>query len=328
MNTFGRIFRIHIFGESHGAGIGVCIDGCPAGIKIAEDDFVSDLARRRSGALGTTPRSESDEPKILSGIARGMATGSPIVVVFENQNIRSSDYADVSISPRPGHADYTSSRKYNGFNDLSGGGHFSGRITLGLVVAGVIAKKIIDPIKVEASVAEVGGLKDINAAVSAALAEQDSVGGIIEGRVSGCPIGLGEPFFDSVESMISHLLFSIPGVKAVEFGSGFAAARMRGSEHNDAIITAFGDTATNNAGGINGGISNGNEITFRLAVKPPSSIARPQQSYNFELCSVEEMRITGRHDACIALRIPVIAEAAAAIALADLNLIQLAGSIG
>ena len=321
MNTFGKIFRVHIFGESHGAGLGVCIDGCPAGMSLSPDDFTNDLTRRKSGAKGTTPRVESDIPKILSGVHKGFTTGSPVVILFGNENIRSSDYAGFAAMPRPGHADFTGHSKYKGFNDPAGGGHFSGRVTLGLVAAGVIAKKVIAPISVEAVVAEVGGNDDIASAIRTAMANNDSVGGIVSGRISGNVVGLGEPFFDGVESVVSHILFAIPGIKGVEFGAGFAAARMRGSEHNDTFLSGDGATGTNNAGGINGGISNGNDITFRIAVKPTASIGRAQQSYNFANRRIEAIRIAGRHDTCIALRMPVIAEAAAAIALADLKLI-------
>ena len=325
MNTFGRAFRIHIFGESHGAGLGVCVDGCPAGVRLDADDFLPDLARRRSGARGTTPRTESDTPKIVSGVYRNCTTGSPITILFANENVRSGDYSEFAATPRPGHADFTGGRKYKGFNDPAGGGHFSGRVTLGLVAAGVIAKRVIAPVSVEAWLAEAGGSTDVDAAVDAAIAAHDSVGGIVEGRVAGCPVGWGEPFFDGVESLAAHILFSIPAVKGVEFGAGFAAARMRGSEHNDAFATAVGETSTNNAGGINGGISNGNEITFRLAVKPTSSIGRAQQTLNFDSGRIEELRVKGRHDSCIALRVPVIAEAAMAVTLADLKMLSFGG---
>lgn len=321
MNTFGRKFKLSIFGESHGEGIGIVIDGCPVGIPLNEEDFKADFDRRRSGARGTTPRREPDLPRILSGVYQGKTSGSPIAIVFENTNVKSRDYDEIKSVPRPGHADFTSNKKYKGFNDPRGGGHFSGRITLGLVAAGYIAKQILKEVRFEAKVIEAGGDTNIQRAVDAALAEQDSVGGLIECRVSGLPVGLGEPFFDSAESMISHLVFAVPATKGIEFGSGFAAAKMRGSAHNDALVDGQGHTKTNHAGGINGGITNGNELVFRVAVKPTSSIGKVQHTYNQSTNQTEDVAIVGRHDACIALRIPVIIEAVAAIALADLKLI-------
>ena len=321
MNTFGRKFRIHIWGESHGESIGVNIDGCPAGIQLSETDLIPDLVRRKSGARGTTLRTESDKPHIISGLYNGYTTGAPITIMFLNQNTRSSDYSQFTAVPRPGHADFVASKKYEGFNDPRGGGHFSGRVTLGLVVAGVIAKKIINPVNVTATLIEVEGSADISQAVEKALQNEDSVGGIIACTATDMPIGLGEPFFDSLESVLAHGLFSIPAIKGVEFGAGFDAAKMLGSEHNDAFISANGKTATNNAGGINGGISNGNDLVFRVAVKPTSSIGKMQQTFNFEDNKINEFRVGGRHDACIALRMPVIVEALTAIVLADFTLL-------
>jgi chorismate synthase len=318
MNTFGRLFRVHIFGESHGNGVGVCIDGCPEGISLSLDDFVTDLSRRKSGAPGTTPRIENDMPELVSGIYNGYTTGAPICILFRNENTRSSDYDRFIAMPRPGHADFSGYKKFNGFNDPRGGGHFSGRITLGIVSAGVIAKKIIAPLNIEATLVKVGGSTDIQGKIEEVLVENDSVGGLIHCRISGLHAGVGNPFFDSIESVMAHILFSIPGVKGVEFGAGFAAAKMKGSEHNDMFISATGETVTNNAGGINGGISNGNDIRINIAVKPTSSIGKEQQSFNFEAQTMDVLKAGGRHDACIALRIPVIVEAASAIALADL----------
>ena len=321
MNTFGNIFRIHIFGESHGKFVGVTIDGCPAGIAINEDDFKTDLARRKSGAKGTTSRKEDDKPQIISGIYNDFSTGAPITILFKNANTRSSDY-NFKNHPRPGHADLTGDRKYNSFNDDRGGGHFSGRLTVGLVAAGVIAEKIISNIQIKAKLTEAGGTENISEAIENAVKSGDSIGGIIECTVSNVPVGLGEPFFNSAESLISHAVFSIPGIKAIEFGSGFEAAKMKGSEHNDLIINREGKTKTNNAGGINGGITNGNNLFFRVAVKPTSSISLPQETYNFETDTIEPLKIKGRHDACIALRVPVIIEAVTACVLADLYLIN------
>lgn len=307
-----------IFGESHGKGVGVIVDGCPSGIAISEADFENDLARRRSGAPGTTSRVEKDQISIMSGIYNEKTTGAPIAVFFANSDTKASDYARFETIPRPGHADLVASNKWRGNNDIRGGGHFSGRLTIGLVAAGVIAKKIIHPVIIHARILEVGGDTDIEASVARAIENQDSIGGIVECNAANIPVGLGEPFFNSMESVISHLVFSIPAVKAIEFGSGFKAAKMTGSMHNDAITDADGSTATNNAGGINGGISNGNDLIFRIAVKPTSSTPAVQNSYNFSTNKVEEFKVEGRHDLCITLRIPPILEAVTAIALADL----------
>ena len=325
MNSFGQKFRITLFGESHGEGLGVVIDGIPAGIPLSESDFEADLARRRSsGKPGTTPRKEADQPQILSGIFEGKTTGAPLCVTFRNENTRSTDYRNLIDHPRPSHSDWVAAMKYNHCNDYRGGGHFSGRVTLGMVVAGTVAKKILPDVSFQTTLIEIGGEKNperFETVIEEAVRACDSVGGIVECRAKGLPAGVGEPFFDSVESVASHLIFSVPAVKGVEFGSGFTAARMRGSEHNDPIINARGTTATNHAGGINGGISNGNEIVLRAAVKPTASIAREQQTFNFSSGQIEPLVIKGRHDACIALRAAVVIEAALAIALADLYLI-------
>ncbi len=321
MNTFGQIFKINIYGESHGAELGILIDGCPAGIPFNEHDFYSDLERRKTGLLGTSGRIEPDVPIIKSGVYNNFTSGSPIMIAFENQNTNSDDYQFEGFH-RPGHADFVANRKFNNFNNPLGGGHFSGRLTLGIVAAGVIAKKILNKIKFSASVLSAGGKKDINNAIQNTIQNKDSIGGIVECAIDNVPIGLGEPFFYSIESAISHLAFAIPGVKAIEFGSGTGSSSMTGSEHNDIFIDSNGRTKTNNSGGINGGISNGNQIIFRLHIKPTSSIAKQQTSYNFNTNKPEVFEIKGRHDACIALRVPVIAESIAAIALADLFLLN------
>lgn len=322
MNSFGRIYRINIFGESHGQSVGMVIDGCPAGIELKESDFLPDLARRKSGAKGTTPRQEEDMPKIISGIFNGCSTGAPLAIIFENTNTRSSDYSFTRETPRPGHADYTASQKFGGFEDYRGGGHFSGRLTLGLVAAGVVAKKLIAPATVDAKLIEAGGIKNIDEAIEKAIKSDDSIGGIVECRALNILAGLGEPFFDSVESMISHLVFSIPATKGIEFGSGFAASRMKGSEHNDAFVSVGGKTSTNYAGGINGGITNGNELIFRVAVKPTSSTAKSQHTLNFKTNEMVDLQVKGRHDTCIALRVPVVVESVTAIVLADLMMLE------
>ena len=320
MNSYGNKFRISIFGESHGHAIGVVMDGVPAGISLCEDDFNEDLARRKGGAKGTTPRIEDDMPEILSGVYEGCTTGAPLTVIFRNNNTRSGDYSTFRELPRPGHADFTSSVKYNFFNDIRGGGHFSGRMTLALVAAGTVAKKIISPIEVAAGITQIGSAScssEWDGIIESAINQGDSVGGVVECVCNGVPVGFGEPFFDSLESQIAHLAFAIPGVRGVEFGDGFAASAMFGSQHNDSYINKDGQTLTNGAGGINGGISNGNPIVFRVAIKPASSISKEQTSFNFITEQMENFSIKGRHDACIALRTPVIIEAVAAIVLAN-----------
>ena len=324
MNSWGNRFRVTLWGESHGAQVGVTIDGVPAGIALAESDFEADLARRRAGAAGTTPRKESDAPHIVSGIYRGFTTGAPLTVEFLNENTRSGDYASLASHPRPSHADWVAMKKFHGYNDPRGGGHFSGRITLALVTAGVVAKKILGSgVTFHTDIIEIGGSTDKESfadIIESARMDRDSVGGVVECRAEGVAAGLGEPFFDSAESLMAHLLFSVPAVKGVEFGSGFAAARMRGSEHNDPIIDAEGHTSTNHAGGIVGGITNGNAIVVRAAVKPTASISREQMSFNCASGQVDALVIKGRHDVCITLRAAVVVESAVAIALADLSL--------
>lgn len=327
MNSFGRIFRIHIFGESHGKGVGVTLDGCPPGIPLAEEDFLPDLERRKPGAKGTTPRKEEDLPEIISGCFRGHTTGAPITILFRNTNIKSSDYDNLVKTPRPGHSDFVAWKRYHGFNDHRGGGHFSGRLTLALVAAGVVAKKMIDPVAVDAKLIKAGGREDIEKAIEEALQEGDSLGGLVECRAGNIPLGWGEPFFDSVESVISHLAFAVPAIKGIEFGSGFQAAAMKGSQHNDPILDETGRTASNNAGGITGGLTNGNELVFRVAVKPTSSISIAQKTFSVETGKVETLEVKGRHDACIALRVPVVIEAITAVALADLKMLHHAQQI-
>lgn len=298
------------------------IDGCPAGIPLSLSDFEKDLSRRKSGAKGTTPRKEEDLPILKSGIFNDFTTGAPVSVFFENKNTRSSDYSKLKDIPRPGHADFVASEKFGGFQDFRGGGHFSGRLTLALVAAGVVAKKVLEDIDISAKLKEAGGISDIDKAVERAVEMDDSIGGVVECKIRNVPIGLGEPFFDSVESNISHIVFAIPATKGIEFGSGFAAASMMGSEHNDNIIENSGKTETNNAGGINGGITNGNEIVFRVAIKPASSTSQSQRTMNVSSGKLEDLVIEGRHDKCIALRVPPVLEAAAAIVMADLILLE------
>lgn len=327
MNSFGRIFRVTIFGESHGESVGVNIDGCPAGLPLVLEDFLADLERRRGGGQkGTTPRKEDDLPIFKSGLFNNRTTGAPLSILFENNNTRSGDYEKIRAIPRPGHADFVAHKKYGGFEDYRGGGHFSGRLTVGLVAAGVIAKKlcraIASSINIQATITEIAGESDPEKGLQKGIDAKDSVGGIVECRVSGLPLGLGEPFFDSVESLLAHAVFAIPAVRGIEFGTGFAAAKMFGVEHNDAIVDDSGRTRTNHAGGITGGITNGNELVFRIAIKPTSSTPKEQQSLNWETNEVEAFSVKGRHDLCIALRVPVVLEAVTAFVLADLLMLD------
>lgn len=325
MNSFGRLFRMTIFGESHGVAVGLVLDGCPAGLSLTPGDFIKDIERRKGGIQkGTTPRQESDLPIFKTGIFNDKTTGAPITILFENNNTRSGDYEKLRAIPRPGHADFVAHEKYGGFEDYRGGGHFSGRLTVALVAAGVIAKKLLQFVQTEirAEIKEIAGMADLEAGLQKAIEAKDSVGGILECRVQNLPPSLGEPFFDSVESLISHAVFSIPAIRAIEFGTGFAAARMFGSQHNDAIADKTGKTVTNHAGGVVGGISNGNELFFRIAVKPTSSTPKEQETYNRETGTRELFSVKGRHDLCIALRVPVVLEAVTAIVLADLLLLE------
>lgn len=351
MNTFGRKFRVSIFGESHGEVVGVTLDGVIPGLELSEQDFFEDIKRRKSGAKGTTPRIEEDMPIILSGVYEGKTTGAPLTIIFKNSNCKSKDYSQFRDIPRPGHADYTASVKYKGYNDPRGGGQFSGRMTLPYVAAGVVAKKIISQ-KVEAKLIAIGGEYNQNkweSLLNEVMKEGDSLGGIVECRVKEMQAGLGEPFFDSMESLISHAIFAIPGVRGIEFGDGFVATSMKGTEHNDPILNPDLEDAQlpdteeisklkdkdkdsvdrevasklkekNGAGGINGGISNGNDIVFRVAFKPTSTVRKSQLTYNFKTKSLENLSSEGRHDACFALRTPVIVEAATAIVLVNLEL--------
>ena len=351
MNTFGRKYRVSIFGESHGELIGVVLDGVPAGLELSEEDFVQDILRRKSGAKGTTPRIEADAPKIVSGVYEGVTTGAPLTIVFENTNTKSGDYSLFAAMPRPGHADLTAALKWDDCQDPRGGGHFSGRLTLPVVAAGVVAKKILQDATmldetpfagVNAHIVELGGIPRKSAgessseetaehlsqmptewqeAIDAAIKEGDSLGAVVECTVPEIDPGYGEPFWDSVESEIAHAVFAIPGVRGLEFGDGFAAAAMKGSEHNDPI-GPDGRPTKNGAGGVNGGITNGAPISFRVAFKPTSSIRKPQQTFNFATGQMDTLEVPGRHDVCFALRAPVVVEAMTAIVLADMVLLS------
>ena len=357
MNTFGRKFRVSIFGESHGELIGVVLDGVPAGLELSAEDFTQDILRRKSGAKGTTPRIEADATRIVSGVYEGVTTGAPLTIVFENTNTKSGDYSLFAAMPRPGHADLTAALKWDDCQDPRGGGHFSGRLTLPVVAAGVVAKKILQDATmldetpfagVNAHIVELGGIPrkaagadesasesssdetaehlshmptEWQAAIDAAIKDGDSLGAVVECTVPEIDPGYGEPFWDSVESEIAHAVFAIPGVRGLEFGDGFAAAAMKGSEHNDPIGPE-GRPTKNGAGGVNGGITNGAPLKFRVAFKPTSSIRKPQQTFNFTTGQMETLEVPGRHDVCFALRTPVVVEAMTAIVLADLVLLS------
>ena len=350
MNTIGRKFRISIFGESHGELIGVVMDGVPAGLELSEADFEQDILRRKSGAKGTTPRIEADLPKIVSGIYEGHTTGAPLTVTFQNTNTHSSDYELFAAMPRPGHADLTAALKWDDCQDPRGGGHFSGRLTLPVVAAGVVAKKILTDATildetpftgVSARIVELGGKilhfvqndtaevqsdkgkmpEEWQEAIDEAIKEGDSLGAVIECVVPNIDPGYGEPFWDGLEAVLAHAIFSIPGVRGLEFGDGFEAARMKGSAHNDPI-GEDGRPLKNGAGGANGGITNGAPISFRVAFKPTSSIRKAQQTFNFQTGEMDTLEVPGRHDVCFALRAPVVVEAMTAITLADLVLMK------
>lgn len=340
MNTIGRKFRVSIFGESHGELIGVVMDGVPAGLELSEADFEQDILRRKSGAKGTTPRNEADMPAIVSGVYEGHTTGAPLTVTFRNNNTRSSDYELFAAMPRPGHADLTAALKWDDCQDPRGGGHFSGRLTLPVVAAGVVAKKILADATmlddtpftgVSARIVELGGIPEVESegneqmlaewqkAIDEAMKEGDSLGAVIECIVPDIDPGYGEPFWDGLEAVLAHAIFSIPGVRGLEFGDGFEAARMKGSEHNDPI-GEDGRPLKNGAGGANGGITNGAPLTFRVAFKPTSSIRKAQYTFNFAKGETDILEVPGRHDVCFALRAPVVVEAMTVIALADLVL--------
>jgi chorismate synthase len=286
------------------------IDGCPAGLPLQQSDFVLDMERRKGGKQkGTTPRQEDDMPIFKSGLFNDITTGAPITILFENNNTRSGDYEKQRAVPRPGHSDFTAHHKFGGFEDYRGGA---------LVGAVVFAKKLLNNIQVDSHIVSIGGETDLEIGLQKAIDQKDSVGGIVECVVKGLPIGLGEHFFDSVESLISHAVFSIPAIRGIEFGTGFAAANMFGVDHNDAIIDASGKTKTNHAGGVVGGYTNGNDLVFRIAVKPTSSTPKDQTTWNWETNEQEVFSVKGRHDLCIALRVPVVLEAVTALVLADL----------
>ncbi len=350
MNSFGTRYRTLIFGTSHGPFVGCTIEGLRAGTPVDAEYVQSQLDRRRPGqSRVTSQRQEEDRVEFPEGLRDGVATGEPIVTIIRNQDVQSKPYADVARVPRPGHGDYTARMKYGGKSDLRGGGQLSGRMTAPLVASGAVARQLLarHGIRFAAHAAQIADVRsravtpeeidanadrtpvrcaDLDAAdrmiaeIERARMDRDSVGGIIEAAVTGLPVGVGEPFFDSVEASLAHLLFSIPAVKGVDFGEGFRGAGLRGSEHNDAFVIREGRvaTATNHAGGILGGITDGMPVTFRVAVKPTASIAKPQRSVDLETMTETEVTVTGRHDPCIVPRAVPVVENAAAMSVLDL----------
>ncbi len=345
---FGKTLRVSVFGQSHSEAIGVTVDGLPAGTAVDTDRLQKFLDRRAPGRSDwSTPRKEGDVPEFLCGIKDGVTCGTPLTAIIRNTNTRSKDYSQLKILPRPGHADLPAEIKYNGFQDYAGGGHFSGRLTAPLCIAGgiVLQELARRGITVNARIQAVAGIEDdapfdsavdekefpvvsdeigeqMRQEIASARAEGDSVGGIVECVIRGLPAGIGDPMFDGLENQIARIIFAVPAVKGVEFGAGFSAASLRGSSNNDAYRVKDGkiETVTNHSGGILGGISNGMPVVFRAAFKPTPSIAKPQQTVNLSTMQPETLCITGRHDPCIVPRAVPVVEAAAALAILDLLL--------
>lgn len=348
-NTFGNSVSVSIFGESHGHSVGAVIDGIAPGIKIDYEYINERLSQRRPWGKISTSRQETDEYKIISGVFNGYTTGTPLTVVVENKDTKSHDYSELKDTPRPSHADFTAECKYHGFQDYRGGGHFSGRITVALVIAGaILSRALLDKgIRIGTHISRLHGISDISfrdyvrdietlankefpvlspeseekmtEEILKAREMGDSVGGVLESAIVGIPEGVGEPFFDSVESVISHILFSVGGIKGVEFGDGFALAEMYGSEANDQFLIKDGkiETVTNHSGGINGGITNGMPIIVRSAVKPTPSIYKEQDSVSISRLENKKLVVSGRHDPAIIHRARAVVDAALAIAVAD-----------
>jgi len=348
-NSFGKLFTITSFGESHGRCIGIIIDGCPAGLSLAETDIQKELDKRKPGAgVASTTRVEQDKVEFLSGVLNEHTTGAPICLLVWNKDVDSSHYERIRYFLRPGHADYTAFTRYGGYNDFRGGGRFSGRITATFVMAGAVAKKLLGLIGIEiiAHTIEINGIKartttydnirknadanplkcaDLEATdkmlrvIDQARKENDSVGGIIEGIALNVPVGLGAPVFDTLEGDLAKALFAIPAIKGVEFGSGFSSSRKKGSENNDKFTLEDGKiiTTTNNAGGILGGISSGMPVVLRVAVKPTPSIARSQETVNIDKMQNTTLEVSGRHDACIVPRAVPVVESMMAVTLCD-----------
>lgn len=322
MNTLGNLFRLTLSGESHGLGILLTLEGLPPGIALDSVDFATPLARRRAAEKGTTPRKETDPLQFLTGVYKGCTTGAPLSIFVTNNDTHPQDYEQFMDIPRPGHADFVVRSKYFSHSDPRGGGMFSGRLTVALVLAGTLARTLLlkKGISIEAKVDTIGGRKDWEAILQDAIRDGDSLGGTVVCNIEGVHIGLGEPFFYSLESLLSHALFSIPGVRALEFGNGFEGCAMRGSEFNDPLVATDGTTRTNHCGGIVGGLSNGNPIQFTVGFRPAASIAKPQSAFNLRTQTEETLSVKGRHDPCFVLRCPVIVESVAAMVLYDLEL--------
>jgi chorismate synthase len=321
MNSFGRKLVFTIFGTSHSVAIGGVLDGFPSGIFIDTNLIQETLDKRNPNLFGTTQRKEIDEIQWLTNFNNGHSTGASIAFLLRNKDANPNDY-HFDITPRPGHADFSQISKYGKYADISGGGQASGRMTAPLVIAGALARFIIPEISISAEIIEIGGKKEYSQILEQAYQQGDSLGGIVQITATNIPAGLGEPFFDSVESLVSHLFFSIPGVKGIEFGAGFNSAKMLGSEFNDTFSDKFGKTSTNNAGGINGGITNGNDLIIRVAFRPPSSIGIEQKTINTETNQQTSIKIRGRHDSSYVPRTLPILESALALVLADFFLIN------
>ncbi len=350
-STYGECLKLTIFGQSHGAAIGMTLDGIPAGMPVDTAKLQEFLDRRAPGHNSySTPRKEADTPEFLSGIVDGYTCGAPIAAIIQNTNTRSKDYSSLKDCPRPGHADYPAQVKYGGYQDVAGGGHFSGRLTAPLCIAGGLCKQWLEheQIRIGAHIVAIGGVADepvyldwvnpdldqigkdfpvlnpeagekMKQAVADARAEGDSVGGLIECIVTGLPAGLGDPMFGGMENRIAQIVYGIPAVKGLEFGSGFSAAYMRGSENNDAYTVQDGKikTVSNYSGGILGGITTGMPLVFQAGIKPTPSIAKEQKSVSMSALTEQALRIEGRHDPCIVPRAVPVIEAAAAIAIFD-----------
>lgn len=353
-STYGEILKLSIFGQSHGPAIGMTLDGIPAGLPVDFDKLQRFLNRRAPGQNNySTPRKEADSPEFLSGVVDGYTCGAPIAAIIRNTNTRSGDYSNLKDCPRPGHADYAAQIKYKGFQDVAGGGHFSGRLTAPLCIAGGLCKQWLEDmgIRIGAHISMIAGIPDapvtldwthprldainadfpvvntdaglkMQAEITKARAAGDSVGGVIECFITGLPAGLGDPMFDGIEGKLAQIVYGIPAVKGVEFGSGFSGSSLRGSQNNDPYTIADGTvkTLTNNAGGILGGITTGMPLVFKVAVKPTPSISVPQQSVSLDKLDTQMLIVNGRHDPCIVPRAVPVIEAAAAISIFDICL--------
>lgn len=325
MNSFGKLFKVSVYGESHGPSIGVLIDGVKPGIKLDYELIDEFLNKRRPNYLGSTPRKEKDIYTIESGVFNDVTTGTPLLVNIKNENIKSKDYKTIEDIYRPSHTDFVAKAKYKGYNNLPGSSHFSGRITAGLVVAGAIAKMHTN-YEIESEIIKVGALNDLSEIddyIAGIKDEKDSIGAVIRLKAKNVEAGLGEPFFGSADSVIAAIMYSVPAVKGVSFGTGFRGVVLKGSEFNDSYLDKDGKTKTNHAGGINGGITNGNEVVVNVFIKPASSIGKPQKTFNFKTNEMDTLEIEGRHDSFIAKRAMIVLESALHIALCDLKLLNI-----